>query len=89
LAKQFRDCADKNQNLKNYVWHQSFSFPKGKVPTKEQIQKISTTFAKDLGFSDNQPLYFSTMTPIMLIFILLPIVSILMEKLLPMVGIVI
>ena len=58
LAKQFRDCADKNQNLKNYVWHQSFSFPKGEVPTKEQIQRISTTFAKDFGFSDNQLVVF-------------------------------
>lgn len=58
LAKQFRDCADKNQNLRNYVWHQSFSFPKGEVPTKEQIQRISTTFAKDFGFSDNQLVVF-------------------------------
>ena len=58
LAKQFRDCADKNQNLKNYVWHQSFSFPKGETPTKEQIQRISTTFAKDFGFSDNQLVVF-------------------------------
>ncbi len=58
LAKQFRDCADKNQNLKNYVWHQSFSFPKGEIPTKEQIQRISTTFAKDFGFSDNQLVVF-------------------------------
>ena len=58
LAKQFRDCADKNQNLKNYVWHQSFSFPKGEAPTKEQIQRISTTFAKDFGFSDNQLVVF-------------------------------
>ena len=58
LAKQFRDCADKNQNLTNYVWHQSFSFPKGEIPTKEQIQRISTTFAKDFGFSDNQLVVF-------------------------------
>ncbi len=58
LAKQFRDCADKNQNLKNYVWHQSFSFPKGETPTKEQIHRISTTFAKDFGFSDNQLVVF-------------------------------
>lgn len=58
FAKQFRDCADKNQNLKNYVWHQSFSFPKGEVPTKEQIQTISTSFAKDFGFSDNQLIVF-------------------------------
>jgi hypothetical protein len=58
LAKQFRDCADKNLNLKNYVWHQSFSFPKGEVPTKEQMQRISTIFAKDFGFSDNQLVVF-------------------------------
>ncbi len=58
LAKQFRDCADKNQNLKNYVWHQSFSFPTGETPTKEQIQTISTTFAKDFGFENNQLIVF-------------------------------
>ena len=27
LVKQFQDCANKNKNLKNFVWHQSFSFP--------------------------------------------------------------
>lgn len=58
LAKQFRDCADKNQNLKNYVWHQSFSFPTGETPTKEQIQTISTNFAKDFGFENNQLIVF-------------------------------
>ena len=58
LAKQFRDCADKNQNLKNYVWHQSFSFPTGETPSKEQIQTISTNFAKDFGFENNQLIVF-------------------------------
>lgn len=58
LAKQFRDCADQNQHLKNYVWHQSFSFPNGEAPTKEQIEDISTSFARDFGFSENQLVVF-------------------------------
>lgn len=58
LANQFKECADKNQNLKKYVWHQSFSFPNGENPTKEQIQQISNKFAQDFGFIDNQLIVF-------------------------------
>ncbi len=58
LTKQFLENRELNQNLKKYVWHQSFSFPEHEKPTKEQIQSISEKFAKDFGFENNQMIIF-------------------------------
>lgn len=58
IAKQMRECADKNRNLKDYVWHQSFSFPKGENLSKEAIEKITQSFSKDFGFQENQLIVF-------------------------------
>jgi len=58
LANQFNDCASKNLNLKNFLWHQSFSFPQGENPSSEQIQEIVETFRQDFGFTENQLIVF-------------------------------
>lgn len=54
LAQQFKDCAAMNSKLKDYIWHQSFSFPTHENPTNEQLEKLTVAFSKDFGFEDNQ-----------------------------------
>ena len=54
LAKQFGEVARMNQRVKQYVWHQSFSFPIGETPSVEQMQVITQAFSKEFGFDENQ-----------------------------------
>lgn len=58
LARQMKTCANQNKNLKDYVWHQSFSFPPGENPTKDKVVELSQDFVKEFGFSDNQVIVF-------------------------------
>ena len=58
LARQFRDNQDKNRRITNPIWHQSFSFPPGERPTQEQVERITTAFAREFGFVDNQMVAF-------------------------------
>jgi Relaxase/Mobilisation nuclease domain len=58
LATQFIDCASQNPNLKKYVWHQSFSFPKDEKLDKDKIEGISKEFSEKFGFENNQLIVF-------------------------------
>lgn len=58
LAQQFKDCAAMNSRLKEYIWHQSFSFPEHEDPSQEQLEKLAMAFSKDFGFEENQLVVF-------------------------------
>jgi hypothetical protein len=58
LINQFNSNHMQNTNLKKFVWHQSFSFAPGEKPGNETITEISTEFAKEFGFEQNQMLVF-------------------------------
>lgn len=58
LINQFTSDHMQNTNLKKFMWHQSFSFAPGEKPGNETIAEISTEFAKDFGFEQNQMLVF-------------------------------
>ncbi|HEV7382463.1 MAG TPA: relaxase/mobilization nuclease domain-containing protein [Dyadobacter sp.] len=58
LIKQFLDNRDRNTKLNKFVWHQSFSFPPGENPGDDRIRQITTEFARDFGFEQNQMLVF-------------------------------
>lgn len=58
LAKQYLDNHQNNSRLHKYVWHQSFSFAPGERPDNETIIGISTEFAKEFGFEQNQMVVF-------------------------------
>ena len=58
LINQFTSNHMQNTNLKKFMWHQSFSFAPGEKPGNETIAEISTEFAKEFGFEQNQMLVF-------------------------------
>lgn len=58
VAKQFTDNHMKNIKLGKFIWHQSFSFAPGEKPSDDTIAQISTEFAKEFGFEQNQMLVF-------------------------------
>ncbi|MGX5856000.1 relaxase/mobilization nuclease domain-containing protein [Dyadobacter jiangsuensis] len=58
LINQFNSNHMQNTNLKKFIWHQSFSFAPGERPGNETIAEISTEFAKEFGFEQNQMLVF-------------------------------
>lgn len=58
LAQQFKDCAAMNSGLKDYIWHQTFSFPEHEDPSQEQLEKLAMAFSKDFGFEENQLVVF-------------------------------
>lgn len=58
LINQFNSNHMQNTNLKKFMWHQSFSFAPGEKPGNETIAEISTEFAKEFGFEQNQMLVF-------------------------------
>lgn len=58
LIKQFEDNHARNTQLTKYIWHQSFSFAPGERPDNETITSITTEFAREFGFEDNQMLVF-------------------------------
>lgn len=58
LINQFNSNHMQNMNLKKFIWHQSFSFAPGEKPGNETIAEISTEFAKEFGFEQNQMLVF-------------------------------
>jgi hypothetical protein len=58
LINQFTSNHTQNTNLKKFMWHQSFSFAPGEKPGNETIAEISTEFAKEFGFEQNQMLVF-------------------------------
>jgi hypothetical protein len=58
LAQQFKDCAAMNSRLKDYIWHQTFSFPEHEDPSQEQLEKLALAFSKDFGFEENQLVVF-------------------------------
>ncbi|MDR6804545.1 hypothetical protein J2Y45_001814 [Dyadobacter sp. BE34] len=58
LIKQFEDNHSRNTRLTKYIWHQSFSFAPGERPSDETITSITTEFAKEFGFEENQMLVF-------------------------------
>jgi hypothetical protein len=58
LINQFTSNHMQNTNLKKFMWHQSFSFAPGEKPCNETIAEISTEFAKEFGFEQNQMLVF-------------------------------
>lgn len=58
LAKQMKETASKNRGLKDYVWHQSFSFSAADKPSKDTIIQITDLFAKRFGFEHNQLIVF-------------------------------
>jgi hypothetical protein len=58
LIKQFEDNHSRNTQLTKYIWHQSFSFAPGERPSNDTITRITTEFAKEFGFEENQMLVF-------------------------------
>ncbi|MCF0075801.1 relaxase/mobilization nuclease domain-containing protein, partial [Dyadobacter sp. CY261] len=58
LARQYTDNHSKNKKLTKYLWHQSFSFSPGEKPSNDKIMQISTEFAKEFGFEQNQMVVF-------------------------------
>lgn len=58
LIKQFEDNHSRNTQLTKYIWHQSFSFAPGEKTSNETITSITTEFAKEFGFEENQMLVF-------------------------------
>ncbi len=58
LARQYLDNHQNNKRLNKYVWHQSFSFAPSERPEDEKIFGISTEFAKEFGFEQNQMVVF-------------------------------
>jgi hypothetical protein len=58
LINQFTSNHMQNTQLKKFMWHQSFSFAPGEKPGNETIAEISTEFAKEFGFEQNQMLVF-------------------------------
>ncbi|MER0441570.1 relaxase/mobilization nuclease domain-containing protein [Emticicia sp. W12TSBA100-4] len=61
LAQQFKDCAAMNSRLKDYIWHQTFSFPEHEDPSQEQLEKLVMEFSKDFGFEENNLVVFKHM----------------------------
>ena len=58
LINQFNSNHTQNTNLKKFMWHLSFSFAPGEKPGNETIAEISTEFAREFGFEQNQMLVF-------------------------------
>ncbi|ADQ17067.1 relaxase/mobilization nuclease domain-containing protein [Leadbetterella byssophila] len=58
LARQYIDNHQNNKRLNKYVWHQSFSFAPGERLDDEKIIEISTEFAREFGFEQNQMVVF-------------------------------
>lgn len=58
LARQYLENHQNNRRLNKYVWHQSFSFAPGEKPDNDKILRISTEFAKEFGFEENQMVVF-------------------------------
>lgn len=58
LAQQFKDCAAMNDRLKDYIWHQIFSFPEHEDPSREQLEQLAMAFSKNFGFDENQLVVF-------------------------------
>lgn len=58
LTRQYLDNRLNNTRLHKYVWHQSFSFAPGERPDNEKIIEISTAFAEEFGFEQNQMVVF-------------------------------
>lgn len=58
LTKQYLDNRLNNARLHKYVWHQSFSFAPGERPDNNKIIEISTAFAEEFGFEQNQMVVF-------------------------------
>lgn len=58
LIKQFEDNQSRNTQLTKYILHQSFSFAPGERPSNETITNITSEFAKEFGFEQNQVLVF-------------------------------
>ena len=58
LARQYLENHQNNKRLTKYVWHQSFSFAPGERPDNDKIIRISTEFAKEFGFEENQMVVF-------------------------------
>jgi hypothetical protein len=58
LIKQFEDNHSRNTQLTKYIWHQSFSFAPGERPSNETITSVTTEFAREFGFEQNQMLVF-------------------------------
>ncbi len=54
LSDQMEKTASLNPKLKDYMWHQSFSFPVGENPDDDTLDGIIRDFVQEFGFEDNQ-----------------------------------